>query len=442
MFFGQEVPSWHEIENRISHAMGFRTMGYGGESELSLTIRKVRSVKTAVERAKWESARILLQRFSDLDIGNILDELIDVVAQMAMIVVGSALTGGAIGAGIGAFAGGAGAVPGGITGSLIGIEVSGWILTILGLESLAEFFIKGLPRISDFYKRGIKIAWDGPRSDGGQSPFMQDDPFAQDRATHQIALGHVELVALLLAAIVEYLTRGRGNANMLAQEMKASSKGAHLGEWMLKQEDGLKKRPDLQAPDPHNSPFGPERNQSPANHSSGKDKEPPNPNPKKMPLHEVDCFKADNMPASKIEEFERQLKGQETGLNRLTVDEYLENIANPVKRNQAAARIARKNLQDKLEEDFQNDFPHLDALGAEEAAIKKARETMASLAGLHNPDLSAGGMDIIDDFGDRQVNSSIGAQWRPRIKNIKDFVEKIPKQMRSLTLLNVKLHKC
>lgn len=48
------------------------------------------------------------------------------------------------------------------------------------------------------------------------------------------------MVAPLLAAVVEYLTRGRGSANVLAQEMKASSTGAHLGEWMLEHEDGLK----------------------------------------------------------------------------------------------------------------------------------------------------------------------------------------------------------
>lgn len=64
-----------------------------------------------------------------------------------------------------------------------------------------------------------------------------------------------------------------------------------------------------------------------------------------MPLHEVECFKADKMPASKIGEFERQLKGQEDGLNRLTVEEYLGNIANTVKRDAMAAKKARKNLK-------------------------------------------------------------------------------------------------
>lgn len=162
-----------------------------------------------------------------------------------------------------------------------------------------------------------------------------------------------------------------------------------------------------------------------------------------MPLHKVECFKADKLPASKIGEFERQLKGQEDGLNRLTVDEYLENIANPVKRSRAAARQARKDLQTKLKERFQVEFQKsMDPLEAEEFAVKKAKVTMSSLAGLHNPDLSAGGKDIIADFGDRQVNSSIGPQWGKKIANLKAAAENVTPSMRELTFLNVKLNKC
>ncbi|MFH7468188.1 DUF6861 domain-containing protein, partial [Pseudomonas syringae group genomosp. 7] len=55
-----------------------------------------------------------------------------------------------------------------------------------------------------------------------------------------------EVVVLLLGAIVAYLTRGRGNASLLAKEMQASKKGAKLGQWMLKHEDDLTRHPDLQ----------------------------------------------------------------------------------------------------------------------------------------------------------------------------------------------------
>jgi hypothetical protein len=162
-----------------------------------------------------------------------------------------------------------------------------------------------------------------------------------------------------------------------------------------------------------------------------------------MPLHDVECFKADKLPTSKIGEFERQLKGQETGLNRLTVDEYLENIANPVKRDKAASRKARDTLKRKLQARFQRELSkEMDPYDAETAAINKARKIMSTCAGLHNPDLTAGGKDIIAYFGDRRVNSSIGPQWRSRIKSIKSAAENVPISMRESTFINVVLHKC
>ena len=137
------------------------------------------------------------------------------------------------------------------------------------------------------------------------------------------------------------------------------------------------------------------------------------------------------------------MKGQEDGLNRLTVDEYLENIANPVKRSREAARQARKELQDTLQERFlKENLRTMSFTAAREESVKKAKETMSNLAGLHNPDLSAGGKDIIADFGDRRVNSSIGPQWRPKIANLKTAAESVPPSMRKSTFLNVKLHKC
>lgn len=162
-----------------------------------------------------------------------------------------------------------------------------------------------------------------------------------------------------------------------------------------------------------------------------------------MPLHTVECFKADKLPASKIGEFERQLKGQQDGLNRLTIEEFLENIANPVKRNPAIAQTARRELQDKLQIRIQKELlAEMSPLEASKMSVIKAKETMASLAALHNPDLSAGGKDAISDFGDRRVNSSIGAQWRTKIVNLKKAAESAPKLSNEPIYMNIKLHKC
>ncbi|MEX6677794.1 toxin glutamine deamidase domain-containing protein [Pseudomonas sp. W2Oct36] len=264
MFFWHIVPSWHQIEDRIRQEMGYQGgaqfRNHWGEPapSLSLNIRRVESVRTAFYQAEWQAGDLLRRRFADLDISFILNDLIDVVTQMAMIVAGSTLTGGAIGAGVGAFFGGAGAIPMGTAGAALGMQVSSWILTILGLQSVAEFFVEGLPRVGGYYLTGIQAAWEGPRGEEGLTPFSQDDPFAVSSAAHNIALGHVEVVVLLLGAIVEYLTRARGNAGRLAQEMGASPKGANIGQWMLKHEDALKSRPDLQKAEPLKGGMGPQ----------------------------------------------------------------------------------------------------------------------------------------------------------------------------------------
>lgn len=268
MFLWHIVPSWHQIEDRIRQEMGYQGgaqfRNHWGEPapSLSLNIRRVESVRTAFYQSEWQAGDLLRRRFADLDISVILNDLIDVVTQMAMIVAGSTLTGGAIGAGVGAFFGGAGAIPMGAAGAALGMQASGWILTILGLQSVAEFFVEGLPRIGGYYLTGIQTAWEGPRGEEGLTPFSQDDPFAVSSAAHNIALGHVEVVVLLLGAIVEYLTRGRGNAGRLAQEMGASPKGANIGQWMLKHEDALKSRPDLQKAEPHRGAHGSEEPQA------------------------------------------------------------------------------------------------------------------------------------------------------------------------------------
>ncbi|MEN4829831.1 DUF6861 domain-containing protein [Pseudomonas sp. P39-UII1] len=447
MFLSRLVPSWHEIESRIIDEMGYQ----GGArfvdqynqpvASLALNIRRIRAVQSAFNQAEWQAAQLLRRRFTELEIASILDELLVVVRQMAMIVVGSAVTGGAIGAGIGAFGAGAGAFPLAGVGATMGLKVSGWVLGVLGLSSIAEFFIDGLPRIGEYYLDGIRSAWEGTH-DEGLSPFGRDDPNAISRAAHSIALGHVEVVVLLLGAIVSYLTRGRGDARVLAQEMAASDKGARLGQWMLKHEEGLKKRPDLQVPERRRG-AGDDPEPAQTNRPNGKDKEPSTGKPGSMPLHTVACFKADNLPISKHREFERQLKGQQDGLNRLTVEEFLENLTNAAKRDPSIAKAARKEFYEALQERLQKQLlKTMNPIEARKLSVVQTKESMSSLAALHNPDLIAGGRDAISDFGDRQVNSSIGPQWRSRIQHLKNAAEKASRSGAGSVPLNVKLHKC
>ncbi|RMN59557.1 DUF6861 domain-containing protein [Pseudomonas savastanoi] len=450
------IPSWLDIEAHAERLFSTRGLGERerGMNPLSppssinvpsidLIYRRVRCVRRACDLGEKEAANSILERFSELDIRSILDEMISTVADMAMIIIGSALTGATIGGGIGLLAGGIGAFPGAAAGALVGVQAGTWILGVLGLASIADFFTEGLKPIANGYIRGVSTAWNGPRErTGNPLSSFSDDSMAAQQGAWDIARSHEAVVILLLSAIVAYLTRGRGSVSVLATEMRGSERGAKLGQWMIRHEEDLKQHPDLKAPEPPRGALS-HQDTAPPNRPSGKDKEPPKGKQNTMPLHEVECFKADKMPASKIGEFERQLKGQEDGLNRLTVDEYLANIANPIKRSKAAATMAQKKLQTDLQQRFQDEFSQtMDVLDAEDAAIKKTKEVMSNLAGLHNPDLSAGGKDVISDFGDKQVNSSIGPQWRNKIKNLKKEAENVPGSMRESTFLNVKLHKC
>ena len=446
MFLAHVVPSWHQLEDRIHREVGYHTGAHfsnawgGATDSLATYLNRLHSVRSAFHQAESTAGSMLRQRFADLNITLILQDLIDVVSQLAMIVVGSTLAGGVMGAGAGALLGGAGAIPLGAAGAAMGLQASGWLLGILGLQSIAEFIVEALPRIGNYYLSGIQTAWDGPRGDDGLNPMMHSDPAAISSAAHSIALGHVEVVVLLLGGIVQYLLRGRGDATRLAVEMRASRRGGRIGQWMVEHQDALKGRPDLQQTTRKGTATGsrpptrePQRDRS--ERAAGK--------PARMPLHEVPCFKADKMPASKIGEFERQLKGQEDGLNRLTVDEYLENIANPIKRSASKARQAREDLRVTLTDRYQREFKAtLRPAEAVIAARQAAKKTMDSLAGLHNPDLRAGGRDVIADFGDRQVNSSIGPQWKSKISALKTVAEQTPAALRGSTFLHVKLRKC
>ena len=444
------VPTWFEIEDRMTHDMGHQG-GHGRihindyASSISLNIRRIHNIRTAFTRAEWEVARSLRQRFSDLDISSVLTELISVVNQMAMIVAGSVLAGGVIGAGVGAFVGGVGAIPSGMAGAAMGLKVSTWILGVLGLVSIAEFFVEGLPRIGEYYLDGIDIAWKGTQGDEGLLPFSRDDPAAIDRAAQHIARGHEEVIVLLLGAIVAYLTRGRGNAQVLASEMQASAKGARLGQWMLKHEEALKKHSDLQLPTSRQGAYGRQETPLPTR------RQPEHPSPKKplgMPEHKVPCFNVSKKHAEKIPEFDRQLTGQEKGLNDLSVDEYLRGreafTAKNVVRDPKVAAEARYRLSSDMAADLQETL-RLSGVPLEQArtlAMETVSQKMATFAALHNPDLFAGGKDIISDFGDRRINSSIGPQWSSRIGSLDAAAASVPENIRGATKINAKLERC
>lgn len=144
-------------------------------------------------------------------------------------------------------------------------------------------------------------------------------------------------------------------------------------------------------------------------------------------------------------EYRRQLKNQEDGLNKLTIQEYLDNIkeykANG--RGTEAAKIQKKVRQDALDYKIQ-ELRREKHLNYSEAQ-KQAEEWLKTQAALHNPDMRAGGNPLdVTEVGDARINSSIGSQWgngnaELLETQIRDLIETIPSEEYTTTYLNVKL---
>ncbi|HAY43601.1 MAG TPA: hypothetical protein DCY59_08645 [Micrococcaceae bacterium] len=175
--------------------------------------------------------------------------------------------------------------------------------------------------------------------------------------------------------------------------------------------------------------------------------------PKRMPEKKLPCFSTQKLPADKYPEMDRQLQGQQQGLNDMTVQEYLDGRAafDPNNRDQKVARAARKAYARDL---TRKKTSHHVAQGtppieAERLAQAETSETMKALNALHNPDMVAGGRDEIADFGDGEVNTTIGRQWNQkkkgevsRIEGLDHAANEVPHSERASSKMNGKMERC
>lgn len=180
------------------------------------------------------------------------------------------------------------------------------------------------------------------------------------------------------------------------------------------------------------------------------------------PRHNVACFKKNKKGSA--EEYDRQLKGQQDGLNNMTVKEYIDNrkAFDDIGRKgtgtaQAKARNKfKKDLIKKYEIDINNEGEYF-GKEALEKATELAVQDMKTLNALHNPDMVAGGFDgkdakgkkILLDLGDASVNKSIGSQWKSkgtekssRVALMDIEAEKALADSGPNTKMNVDLHRC
>lgn len=166
-----------------------------------------------------------------------------------------------------------------------------------------------------------------------------------------------------------------------------------------------------------------------------------------MPEKKVPCFKSDGLPAGKATEMERQLAGQQAGLNNMTVQEYLEGrerfkqFGRGSGKPAADARAAyEKKVADELTKQYRD--AGMSPAEAGSRAKTEAADRMKTLAALHNPDMVAGGNNAIDDMGDRGVNSSIGSQWKGRVGDLDKAALDVPANQRAGMRMNAKLERC
>jgi hypothetical protein len=177
-----------------------------------------------------------------------------------------------------------------------------------------------------------------------------------------------------------------------------------------------------------------------------------------------------------IGEYRRQLKQQEERMNKLTVEEYLQNVDAYVysgpKAKKEVLRVSG-NWQSRMRSHMKKHFKvyYTKTGDTPEEAERKATEQIQGLAVLHQPDKYAGGapeqadleqlfafMDELDGdspdydaigqklqaaklewFGTDFVNSEIGGSWKDNIGALDQAAKRVPEAERATTLLNVRL---
>ncbi len=408
-----------------------------------------------VHKALRESGRLsrdlIAGRLAGIDLSSIWHVLLKACEDIAITYAGSTAAGGAIGAAVGFFAGGVGAVPGAAIGAGIGAQIGTWILGLLGLASLLEYLGDSLPQAFGHYDRGLRTAWTA-----GQQPYGAYH--AINGAASEFAQGHAIVIMALLSAMVAYLTRGRGDKGALLQEIRNSPRlGPSVADWLVANERKLiehsqlnRKRHITAMESAPARDAGPPMTPSQTRRAKeqGPEPAPKAPEPLRMPQKKVPCFATNGLPQAKVPEFDRQLGGQERGLNDMTVDEYLKGreafTRGDAVRDSSVARQARDDYQAKLAKDLADELQNegLTPTNAKAKAGEMAAAKMKTLAALHNPDMIAAGKDVIADMGDRNVNSRIGAQWKGRVGALDEAAQRIPATERGATKMNAKLERC
>ena len=104
--------------------------------------------------------------------------------------------------------------------------------------------------------------------------------------------------------------------------------------------------------------------------------------------------------------YRAQLTGQASGLNKISVDDWFANRA--AFDGDRGSGVPQDEVREQYRQDLKARKPKMS-----DAQIELE---MSRLAALHEPDLIAGGFNVVAKLGSRYINSSIGSQWKSRVK--------------------------
>lgn len=130
------------------------------------------------------------------------------------------------------------------------------------------------------------------------------------------------------------------------------------------------------------------------------------------------------------DEYKRQVDNQEKGMNKLTLYDYLKNREGYKNRasykesgrddevgKPAQEKARQEAYKDRIAENRRNGM-------SREDAENEANQWIESQAALHDPDQIAGGDAAnVTGMGDKNINSSIGAQWQFKIDAVDQTVQ-------------------
>jgi hypothetical protein len=328
---------------------------------------------------------------------------------------------------------------------------------VLGLKSLVEGIAEAIPAALRHYQKGIAEAW-GPERQDDRLRLGLDARGDTAAAAFDLANGHVIVMMAILSVMTAYMSRGKADRAVLLNEIERSPRlGPRVAAWVEQNEERLRRQPALQVS--HGGAGGPHgpAQEPPSRPRDGR-RESEGSRPLLMPTARVPCFKTNGLPSTRFPEFDRQLAGQETGLNAMSVADYLSGRdafeTRTAVRDPNIARAARADHQSDLERKFFITLRRqgLSGLEATAKAAEMATDQMRVLAALHNPDMVAGGKDVIAGFGDRSINSRIGAQWKAwtegngtkttRLAELDKAAERVPESLRTTMKMNAKLERC